>query len=94
MGNQLVQTENLPASSANVEKRSSSAVASKPAYSIRINKGAEVPNAALIYGIGAAALLGVAIYFLFTGMWLRGALVLLPCAALMGFMLHFIRNPV
>lgn len=54
-------------------------------------RGNTVPNAALIYGIGAAILLAFALYSLFTGAWLTALLLLLPAGALFGFALHFLQ---
>lgn len=51
----------------------------------------KLPNASLIYGVAAAALLAIGLYFLFTGEWFTGVLLLLPAGCLFGFALHFIR---
>jgi hypothetical protein len=51
----------------------------------------QLPNAALIYGIAAAALFAVALYFLFTGRWLTALLVSLPAGCFLGYALHFIK---
>ena len=56
-------------------------------------KPGQLPNATLIYGVASATLLGVVLYFLFTGMWLTGLLVLLPAAVLLGYALHFLHYP-
>ncbi len=53
----------------------------------------EIPNAALVYGVGAAILFTFALYSLFTGAWLTAFLLLFPAGALLGFALHYIRNP-
>ena len=53
----------------------------------------KLPNASLIYGVAAAALITICLYFLFTGMWLTGILLLLPAGCLLGFALHFLRYP-
>ena len=53
----------------------------------------KLPNASLIYGAAAAALLTICLYFLFTGLWLTGILLLLPAGCLLGFALHFLRYP-
>lgn len=55
------------------------------------NGKTELPNASLIYGMASAALIAIALYFLFTGMWLTGLLLLLPAGCLLGFALHFLR---
>lgn len=53
-------------------------------------EGARLTTASLIYGIGGAAIFAVAIYFLFTGKWLTGLMVMLPSVSLLGFAVHFI----
>jgi hypothetical protein len=53
-----------------------------------------LPNASLIYGIASAAIFGVGLYFLFTGMWLTGLFTMLPAVALLGYALHYLRYPV
>ena len=62
------------------------------AFNLNARREAGLPNASLIYGMGSAALLVLSVYFLFTGMWLRGILVMLPAACLLGFALHFLRD--
>lgn len=52
----------------------------------------KLPNASVVYGMAASALFVVAVYFLFTGMWFTGMLVLLPAACFLGFALHFLRH--
>lgn len=59
---------------------------------IKKQKG-DLPNASLIYGIGAAGLCAFALYSLFTGAWFTAVLLLLPAAALFGFALHYLRYP-
>lgn len=53
----------------------------------------ELPNASLIYGIGASGLFVYALYSFFTGSWLTAVLLLFPAGALFGFALHFLRHP-
>lgn len=55
--------------------------------------GGKLPNASIIYGGAAAALIVLSLYFLFTGMWLTGLLLLLPAGCLLGFALHFLSYP-
>ncbi len=52
---------------------------------------AELPNATIIYAVGAAALFTVALFHLFTGDWVVGLLLFLPAGVLMGFALHYLR---
>ena len=55
-------------------------------------RGSEsLPNASIVYGVAAGALLVVALYFLFTGKWFTGFLVLLLAGCFFGFAFHFIR---
>ena len=51
----------------------------------------KLPNASLVYGIAAGGLLAVGLYFLFTGSWFTGLLVLLPAACFLGYALYFIK---
>jgi hypothetical protein len=51
----------------------------------------KLPNASLIYGVAASALFVVALYFMFTGLWFTGLLVLLPGLCFLGFALHFLK---
>lgn len=55
-------------------------------------KGGQVPNASLVYGIGSAVLFTAALYSLFTGAWLTSFLLLIPAGALFGFALHYLRH--
>jgi len=55
--------------------------------------GGEIPNASLVYGIGAAILAAFSLYSLFTGAWFTALLLLLPAGALFGFALHYLRHP-
>ncbi len=52
----------------------------------------QLPNASLVYGVAAAVLLVLCLYFLFTGRWFTGLILLLPTACLFGFAVHFIRH--
>lgn len=54
--------------------------------------GDQLPNASLIYGIGAGMLCAFALYFLFTGAWLTSLLILVPAGALFGFALHYLKH--
>jgi hypothetical protein len=56
-----------------------------------ITGGQTLPNATLIYGIAAGVLFGVALFFLFSGRWFTGFLVLLPAGCFLGFALQFIK---
>lgn len=52
----------------------------------------KLPPAAIVYG-SAASFLGVlGIYFLFTGGWFTGCLVVFLAACFLGFALHFIKH--
>jgi hypothetical protein len=52
---------------------------------------AVLPPASVIYGIAASGLFVIALYFLLTGRWFTGALILLPASCFLGFALHFLR---
>jgi hypothetical protein len=50
-----------------------------------------IPNASLIYGLAASALFVIALYFVLTGHWITGLLVLMPAACFLGYALHFLK---
>jgi len=52
-----------------------------------------IPNASLIYGVAAAILFAIALYYLFTGTWFNGFLVFVLGVAMFGYALHFLQNP-
>ncbi|MGE3623387.1 MAG: hypothetical protein AB7H77_05905 [Bdellovibrionales bacterium] len=53
-----------------------------------------LPNASIIYGMAAAALFVIALYFMFfEHKWITGALVMLPAVCFLGFALHFLKYP-
>lgn len=56
-----------------------------------VPKQEKIPNASLIYGVAAAALVTIALYNFFTGVWFTGLLVLVLAVALFGFALVFMR---
>lgn len=51
-----------------------------------------IPNASLIYGIAAAALFTISLYYFFTGVWFTGLLVLILAVALFGYAMIFLRS--
>ncbi len=53
--------------------------------------GGQIPNASLIYGVGAAVLFAFSLYSLFTGAWFTALLLLVLAGALFGFALYFMR---
>ena len=57
------------------------------------NGNGQLPNASLIYGAASAALFAIALYFLFTGLWFTGILVMFPASVFLGYALHFLRYP-
>jgi uncharacterized membrane protein YccC len=52
-----------------------------------------IPNASLIYGVGAAGLVVFAVYHLLVGQWVTFLLLMILAACLFGFAFHFLRNP-
>lgn len=50
-----------------------------------------IPNASLIYGVASALLFTIALYYLFTGLWFTGLLVLVLAVALFGYALVYMR---
>lgn len=63
----------------------------KPAMKSSVSGKEKIPNASLIYGVSAALLFSVALYYLFTGLWFTGLLVLVLAVALFGYALVFLR---
>jgi len=63
----------------------------------RTPRGAQpniLPNASIIYGVAAAALFVIALYYLFFGhSWVKALLIMLPAGCFLGFALHFIKHP-
>jgi tetrahydromethanopterin S-methyltransferase subunit B len=55
-------------------------------------KQENIPNASMVYGIAAAILFAIALYYFFTGLWFTGLLVLILAVALFGYALFFIRS--
>lgn len=51
-----------------------------------------LPNASVIYAIGAGMLLAFTLYSFFTGAWLTGFILLIPMAAMIGFSIHFMNQ--
>jgi len=58
---------------------------------INHEKVEEIPNASLIYGLASAALVVLALYFLFTGTWSTALLLFILAASLFGFALYYLR---
>lgn len=52
-----------------------------------------IPNASLIYGVGAAGLMVFAVYHLLVGQWVTFFLLMVLAVCLFGFAYHFLRNP-
>lgn len=50
-----------------------------------------LPNASIIYGIGASVLFVLALGLLFNGLWLTALIVMLAAASFLGFAVHYIR---
>lgn len=51
----------------------------------------KLPNASVVYGVGASILFVLALAILFNGLWLTALLVMLPAACFLGFAIHFIK---
>ena len=54
-------------------------------------KQENIPNASLVYGVAAAVLGTIALYYFFTGVWFTGLLVFVVACALFGFALVYMR---
>ena len=54
--------------------------------------GGELPNASLIYGVAAAALFAIGLFFLVQGRWVSGLLLLLPAGCCVGYALHYLKG--
>jgi len=52
----------------------------------------QLSNASVIYGMAASALFTVALYFLVTGRWFTGFLVLLTACCFLGFALQLMKT--
>jgi hypothetical protein len=63
----------------------------QPSFFENKHGSGKLPQASIIYGIAAAVLFVVAIYFFFTAAWFTGILLLVPAGCLMGFALQFLR---
>lgn len=50
-----------------------------------------LPNASVVYGVGASVLFVLAFAILFNGLWLTSLLVMLPALCFLGFAVHYIR---
>ena len=70
-----------------------SAVPAKNSNKTADHPPGHLPNASLIYGIAAAILIAISLYFLFTGMWFRAILLLLPAGCFFGYAMYFLRHP-
>lgn len=64
-----------------------------PVYFQQIEPGQSgaIPNASLVYGIGAAILFGVALFFTLSGSVGTGLLIFIPSVCLFGYAVHFMR---
>lgn len=49
-------------------------------------------SASIIYGIAASVLSVLAVFFLFSGRWFTGILVMFPAACFLGFALQYLRT--
>jgi len=52
----------------------------------------KLPNASVVYGVAAAALIVIALAFLMRGHWFTALIIMLPAAGFLGFALHFIKH--
>lgn len=50
-----------------------------------------LPNASIIYGVGASILFVLALGLLFNGLWLTSLVVILAAGCFLGFAVHYIR---
>lgn len=80
---------NLPS----VDVRDIKLPASWTDFSPKDGPGQDLPNASVIYGVGAMGIFVYALYSFFTGSWLTALFLLCPAAALFGFALHYLRHP-
>ena len=55
--------------------------------------GQRLPNASIIYSIGAGLLVAMALYSLFTGAWFTALILLIPAGALVGFAVYYLGFP-
>jgi len=52
----------------------------------------QLPNATIVYGVAASALIVIALCFFMKSVWVTGFLVLLPAACFLGFALYFLKH--
>ena len=55
--------------------------------------GQRLPNASLVYSVGAGLLVAMALYSLFTGAWFTALILLIPAGALVGFAVYYLGFP-
>lgn len=63
-----------------------------PLYPSASGKQGKLPHAAAIYGGAAAVFAVVAIYYLFTGAWVTGLIMIVPTFCLAGFAWYYVRD--
>ena len=51
----------------------------------------DLPNSSLIYGVAGAVLATIALFFIFSGHFMKGFLVLIPAAGFVGFAMYFMK---
>jgi hypothetical protein len=56
------------------------------------NKSGKLPNASIVYGLGASGLFVISIFTFFGERWFTGFILLVLAGVLTGFALHFIKH--
>ncbi len=57
-----------------------------------LSESSKVPNASLIYGVGASVLMVMSLYFLFQGQWFTALVIMFPAICLFAFAMYFVRH--
>ncbi|MDR3450767.1 MAG: hypothetical protein P4M15_13660 [Alphaproteobacteria bacterium] len=85
MANEVQKKPSLPAKNAQGKAvAASQAGVTAPAQSL--------PNATIIYGIGASLLFVASLFLLLQGRWFTGFLTILVGGCLVGYALHFLKH--
>lgn len=54
-------------------------------------EASRIPNASLIYGIGATIMMVMSLFFLLQGQWFTALVILFPAICLFGYAMYFVR---
>lgn len=54
-------------------------------------EASKIPNASLIYGLGATVMMVMSLFFMFEGQWVTSLVILFPAVCLFGYAMYFVR---